>query len=84
MHKHFTDGCSILMFGGGIKKGYVHGKTADERPCATVEKPVHIDGIHQTIYQALGIPPDTHYTIEGRPVYTTPEGHGEAISELFA
>lgn len=84
MHKHFTDGCSILMFGGGIKKGNVYGKTADERPCSTVENPVRIDNIHQTIYQALGIPPETHYTIEGRPVYTTPDGHGKAIPELFA
>ncbi|MFH5885479.1 DUF1501 domain-containing protein [Halalkalibaculum sp. DA3122] len=84
MHKHFTDGCSILMFGGGIKQGHVYGKTADERPCSTVENPVEISNIHQTIYQALGIPPETHYTIEGRPVYTTPEGHGEAIPELFA
>lgn len=84
MHKHFTDGCSILMFGGGIKKGNVYGKTADERPCSTVEKPVKIDQIHQTIYHALGIPPETHYVVEGRPVYTTPDGHGEAIPELFA
>lgn len=84
MHKHFTDGCSILMFGGGIKKGNVYGKTADESPCSTVENPVRIENIHQTIYQALGIPPETHYTIEGRPVYTTPEGEGEPINELFA
>ena len=28
MHRHFTDGCSMLMFGGGIKRGNVYGKTA--------------------------------------------------------
>src|SRR5690625_5607515 len=27
MHRHFTDGCSILMFGGGIKRGYVDRKS---------------------------------------------------------
>ncbi len=84
LHKHFTDGCSILMFGGGIDKGTVYGKTADERPCKTVEDQVRIDDIHQTIYHALGIPPETHYEVEGRPVYTTPEGHGEPIPELLA
>lgn len=84
MHRHFTNGCSMLMFGGGIKKGHVYGKTADERPCSTVENPVKIDGIHQTIYHALGIPPETNYVIEGRPFYTTPDGHGEAIMDLFA
>ena len=84
MHRHFTDGCSILMFGGGIRKGYVYGKTADERPCKTIEKPVKIDQIHQTIYTALGISPDAHYVIEERPFYTTPDGTGKAVTSLFA
>lgn len=84
MHRHFTDGCSLLMFGGGIKKGFVYGKTADERPCSTIENPVTIDQVHQTIYHALGILPQTNYVIEGRPFYSTPDGHGEAVMELFA
>ena len=84
MHRHFTDGCSMLMFGGGIKKGYVYGKTADERPCKTIEKPIRIEQIHQTIYSALGIPEDTHYVIEKRPFYTTPDGLGRAEMDLFA
>ncbi|GAB3707789.1 DUF1501 domain-containing protein [Spirosoma flavus] len=84
MHRHFTDGCSMLMFGGGIKKGFVYGKTADERPCKTIENPVHIDGIHQTIYHALGIAPDTQYEVEKRPFYTTPDGKGKAVMDLLA
>ncbi|MFD2202628.1 DUF1501 domain-containing protein [Shivajiella indica] len=83
MHRHFTDGCSILMFGGGIKRGHVYGKTADERPCKTIEKPIKIDSIHQTIYHALGIAPDNHYMIEKRPFYTTPDGHGKVEMELL-
>jgi len=84
MHRHFTDGCSILMFGGGIRKGYAYGKTADERPCKTIEKPVKIDQIHQTIYHALGISEETNYVIEERPFYTTPDGKGQAEMELFS
>ncbi len=84
MHRHFTDGCSMLMFGGGIKKGFVYGKTADERPCKTIENPVRIEGVHQTIYHALGIPPDTAYDVEKRPFYTTPDGNGEVILDLLA
>tara|TARA_R110000868_G_scaffold98706_9_gene271857 strand:+ start:4683 stop:6119 length:1437 start_codon:yes stop_codon:yes gene_type:complete len=84
MHRHFTDGCSMLLWGGGIKKGLVYGKTADERPCASIENPVVIDQVHQSIYHALGIPPETEYTIEGRPFYTTPDGKGEPILDLFA
>ena len=83
MHRHFTDGCSILMFGGGIKKGFVYGKTADERPCKTIENPIKIDQIHQTIYHALGIPPDTNYVVEKRPFYTTPDGDGKVAKELL-
>ncbi|RZS96488.1 DUF1501 domain-containing protein [Cecembia calidifontis] len=83
MHRHFTDGCSILMFGGGIKRGHVYGKTADERPCKTIEKPIKIDSIHQTIYHALGIPADTHFMIEKRPFYTTPDGHGKVEFDLL-
>lgn len=83
MHRHFTEGCSMLMFGGGIKKGQVFGKTADERPCKTIEKPIVVDQIHQSIYHALGIAEDTHYTIEERPFYTTPDGLGKPEMELF-
>lgn len=84
MHRHFTEAGSILMFGGGIKKGFAYGKTADERPCKAIENPVKIDQIHQTIYHALGIPEDTNYEIEKRPFYTTPDGKGKFIKELFA
>ena len=59
MHRHFTAAGSILMFGGGIKKGFVYGKTADERPCTTIENPVVMEDLHATMYHALGIAPDT-------------------------
>ena len=83
MHRHFTDGCSVLMFGGGVKKGSVYGKTADERPCKTIENPIRIDGLHQTIYHALGIDPETQYEVEKRPFYTTPDGKGKAVMDLL-
>ena len=83
MHRHFTEGGSILMFGGGIKKGFVYGKTADERPCKTIENPVRIDQVHQTIYHTLGIPEDTQYEVEKRPFYTTPDGKGKPIKEIL-
>jgi hypothetical protein len=83
MHRHFTDGVSMLLFVGGIKKGHVFGKTADERPCKTIENPIKIDSIHQTIYHALGILPETNYIVEQRPFYTTPDGHGKAVPDLI-
>ena len=83
MHRHFTDGGSMLMWGGGVKRGYVHGTTADERPFKAITEPVVIDQIHQTIYHALGLAPDTNYVIEKRPFYTTPDGKGEVLGEVL-
>ena len=59
MHRHFTDAGCVLMFGGGIKSGFLYGKTADERPCKTIENRVVIEDLHATIYRALGISPQT-------------------------
>jgi hypothetical protein len=84
MHRHFTDAGSVLMIGGGMKKGYLHGKTADERPCKTLEKRVVIEDLHTTIYRAMGISPKLSYTIERRPFYVTKDGLGKPIMELFA
>jgi len=84
MHRHFTAAGSVLMFGGGIKKGFVYGRTAEERPCTTVENPVPVEDLHATMYHALGIAPDTAYIAEKRPVYVTRDGKGKVISDLFA
>ncbi|HEY1109922.1 MAG TPA: DUF1501 domain-containing protein [Opitutaceae bacterium] len=84
MHRHFTAAGSVLMFGGGLKRGYVHGITADERPCRTIKDPVSISDLHATIYRALGIPADHAYEIEKRPFYVTTDGKGKAVMPLFA
>ena len=84
MHRHFTGAGSILMFGGGIKRGFVYGRTADERPCTTIERPLPIEHLHATIYHALGIRPDTSYVVEQRPVFVTKDGTGKPALELFA
>jgi hypothetical protein len=84
MHRHFTDAGCVLLFGGGIKRGYLYGRTADERPVKTLEKPVHIEDLHATIYTALGISPRLAYEVERRPFYVTRDGLGKPIQELFA
>ncbi len=84
MHRHFTEAGSVLMFGGGVKRGCLHGTTADERPCKVVDKPVRIEDLHATIYHALGIPPDLAYEVELRPFHVTRDGKGKPILDLFA
>lgn len=84
MHRHFTAAGSVVLFGGGVKKGTVYGKTADERPCTTIENPVPVEDLHASIYHALGIPPDHAFVVEKRPVYVTRDGKGKPIKNLFA
>jgi hypothetical protein len=84
MHRHFTGAGSVLLFGGGIKRGRVWGRTADERPCVVTENPVSIEDLHATIYRAMGIPSNLSYVVEKRPVYVTRDAKGKAIDALFA
>lgn len=84
MHRHFTEASSVLVFGGGFKKGFVYGQTADERPCSIVKDPVTIEDLHATLYTALGIPPNHGYVVEKRPFYVTKDGKGKAVPALLA
>ncbi len=84
MHRHFTEAGSVLMFGGGIKRGHVHGVTADERPCRAIKDPIAITDLHATMYRAMGISPKLSYDIEERPFYVTKDGKGKAVESLFA
>jgi len=83
LHRHFTGGSSVVMFGGGVKKGHVHGATADERPLVAVKDPVTITDLHATIFTAMGISPKTVYDIEKRPFYATEDGKGKPVTSLF-
>lgn len=84
LHRHFTGGTSVAMFGGGMKRGFVYGKTADTRPLIAVENPVSIEDLHATILTAMGISPATGFDIEGRPFYVTEDAKGKAVQQLFA
>jgi hypothetical protein len=84
MHRHFTGAGSVLLFGGGMKRGFLYGTTSDERPFTTVEDPVTITDLHATIYRAVGISPRYAVEVEQRPFYVTPDGKGQAVLELFS
>ena len=83
-HGHFSSCNAMLFFGGGFKKGFAYGKTADRHPMLAIENPVNLSDVHATIYKALGIAADTHYVTEGRPFYVTNNGKGKAIDAMFA
>lgn len=83
MHRHFTGASSVLMFGGGAKRGFLYGKTAEERPCTTIENPINVTDLHATMLHALGIASDYHVTVEQRPFYVTQDGKGVVRTSLL-
>ena len=42
-----------------------------------------VEDLHATMFHALGIPPDTAYVVEKRPVYVTKDGIGKPALDLF-
>ena len=58
LHRHFTGSSSVLMFGGGMKRGFLYGETAAERPCLVTKNPVSLTDLHATIYAPHGHQPE--------------------------
>ncbi|MBX9654223.1 DUF1501 domain-containing protein, partial [bacterium] len=83
-HRHFTGGASVLLFGGGMKRGFLYGQSAPERPFVAIKDPVSVMDLHATIFTAMGISPKTTFEIEGRPFYPTEDGKGKVVQALFA
>ncbi len=84
LHRHFTGASSVLMFGGGMKRGFLYGASAPERPCLAIENPVSVTDLHATIFAAMGIDPATGFETERRPFYVTQDGKGQPVMPLFA
>ena len=83
-HRHFTGASSVLMFGGGVKKGNLYGASAPERPCLAIKNPISVTDLHATIFHAMGINPATGYELEKRPFYVTEDGKGQPVDALFS
>ncbi len=84
LHRHFTGASSVLMFGGGVKKGFLYGESAPERPCVATKNPITVTDLHATILTAMGISPKTAFTVEKRPFFVTADGKGKPVMDLFA
>ena len=84
LHRHFTGASSVLMFGGGIKRGFLYGESAAERPCVTISGEIGVSDLHATIFTAMGVSPETAFSVEKRPFYATQDGLGRPRRELFA
>ncbi len=84
LHRHFTGAASVVLFGGGMKRGFLYGASAPQRPCVAIAGQVSVSDLHATIYRAMGIAPDAGFEIEQRPFYVTKDGKGKPVDALFA
>lgn len=80
---HLATGFSMLLAGGGVKGGLVHGAT-DELGAKAVENPVHIHDLHATILHLLGIDHEAlTYRYAGRDFRLT-DVHGDVVRNIMA
>jgi uncharacterized protein (DUF1501 family) len=71
---HWARSMGVLLAGGGLKRGYVHGST-DAQGMAPAVDPCTPDDLSATIFHSLGIDPQTELqTPTGRPVKLFREG----------
>jgi uncharacterized protein DUF1501 len=82
-HRHFTGSSCVVLWGGGVKRGFLYGESAPERPFMAVKNPIGISDLHATIFTAMGISPKTAFDVEKRPFYATADGTGVPVLDLF-
>ncbi|MEM7479441.1 MAG: DUF1501 domain-containing protein [Planctomycetota bacterium] len=77
---HWPQCYTALLAGGGVKGGYVYGKS-DEAAKFPAEKPVKPEDLAATIYQILGIDPNTEiYDTSDRPLIIG----GDTVHDILA
>ena len=80
---HNSAGFSLVLAGGGVKRGYVHGAT-DDFGFKAVEKPVHIHDLHATALHLLGLDhTKLTYRYSGRD-YRLTDVAGNVVQEIIA
>ncbi len=72
---------TAVIAGGGIKRGFVYGKS-DKTGSAPLENPVHPTDLLATIYHAVGINP--HMVVYNHLNQPRDLVKGDAVMELFA
>lgn len=80
---HWGEGYSIVLAGGGIKKGIAYGNT-DELGFRAVENPVHVHDLHATILHLMGFDHEKlTYRYAGRDFRLT-DVYGKVVRDILA
>lgn len=80
---HHIDAFTMWMAGGGVKPGYIYGKT-DELGFGVDEGEIHVHDLHATILHQLGIDHKRlTYRFQGRD-YRLTDVHGHVIRQILS
>jgi uncharacterized protein (DUF1501 family) len=80
---HYPDCFTVLMAGGGVKRGFSYGET-DELGFSVVKNKVHVHDLQATILHLLGFDHEKlTYRYQGRDFRLT-DVHGKVVSDLLA
>jgi hypothetical protein len=80
---HHHTGFSMLLAGGGVKRGFTFGAT-DELGMRATENPVHVHDFHATILHLMGLDHEKlTYRYSGRDFRLT-DVHGHVVKEILA
>ena len=80
---HFPDCYTMVMAGGGVKGGHVHGES-DELGFSVAKDPVHVHDLQATWMHLLGFDHEQlTYRFQGRD-YRLTDVHGHVVKDLIA
>ncbi len=80
---HHIDAYTMWLAGGGVKKGFVYGKT-DEIGYTVVENPVHVHDLQATVLHLLGLDhTKLTFRFQGRD-YRLTDVYGNVVKDLLA
>ncbi|OWK36961.1 DUF1501 domain-containing protein [Fimbriiglobus ruber] len=80
---HHIDAYTMWLAGGGVKRGFVYGKT-DDIGYSVAENPVHVHDLQATILHLLGLDhTKLTYRFQGRD-YRLTDVHGEVVKDILA
>ena len=78
---HWPQCYSVLLAGGGVKRGFVHG-TSDKQAAYPDKDPVQLDDLIATVFELLGIDPQTELRDKlNRPL---PVSAGRIVTNVIA
>ena len=79
---HWPKVFSVVLAGGGIKKGYIHG-TSNATASEPEDEPLGVEDLFTTVYHCLGITADKEIMAPGdRPIEIC--DNGKVVKELLA